>query len=334
MCVNFTRTIDSCANLCYASMSWLQAHVAILFLPSFIAPLPPGVRSTFLEIIFMVLRERISEHTYVFRSNMYAKVNAGLITTPKGCILIDTLPYPEETEEVANFVRRRLRSEVKYIIFTHSHADHVYGAYLFPEADVIGHLYSRKLLLTQTRPALTRARQTHPSLADVRLRLPSILIEKEAAVRLGGATLIMRHTPGHAPDVISVYYKEEKVIFASDSMMSTPYFVYGDINDLRRTLKQLAEVSPLEDLVQGHGDVLLRGEVKTEIDTHLAYLDKIEAHVDDVIARRLGKEALLSLDVESCGISRIALEGLAGRLHRENLATLYARKIKRMKQAA
>ena len=281
----------------------------------------------------MVLRERISEHTYVFRSSLYAKVNAGLITTPEGCILIDTLPYPEETEEIATFVRRRLRSQVKYIILTHSHADHVYGAYLFPDADVIGHLYSRKLLLTQTRPALTKARQINSSLADVRLRLPALLMEKEAAVRLGGATLRMRHAPGHAPDVISVYYKEEKVLFASDAMMSIPYFIYGDINELRKTLRELAQVAPLEDLVQGHGDVLLRGEVKTEIEIHLAYLDQIEAHVDEVIAKGLGKEALFSLDVEECGISHIALEGLAPRLHRENLVSLYTRKMKRLKQA-
>ncbi len=281
----------------------------------------------------MVLRERISEHTYVFRSNMYAKVNAGLISTPEGCILIDTLPYPEETMEIASFVRRRLRSQVKYIILTHSHADHVYGAYLFPEADVIGHLYSRKLLLTQTRPALTKARQTNPALADVRLRLPAILMEQGASVRLGGATLNMRHAPGHAPDVISVYYKEDKVLFASDAMMSIPYFVYGDINDLRKTLHELAAVTPLEDLVQGHGDVLLRGEVKTEIGTHLAYLDKIEAHVDAVIAKGLGKDALLSLNIEECGISHIALEGLAPRLHRENLLSLYTKKVQQLKRA-
>jgi len=277
----------------------------------------------------MVLRERISEHTYVFRSSLYAKVNAGLITTPEGCILIDTLPYPEETQEIANFVRRRLKSEVKYVILTHSHADHVYGAYLFPQADVVGHLFSRKLLLTQTRPALIKARQTNPALADVRLILPSILMEEEAAIKLGGATLIMRHAPGHAPDVISVYYREEKVLFASDAMMSIPYFVYGDINDLRRTLRELATVSPLEDLVQGHGDVLLRGEVKTVIDTHLAYLDKVEAHVDKVIAQGLGKDELLGLDVEECGISHIALEGLAPRLHRENIISLYKKKLKR-----
>ena len=280
----------------------------------------------------MVLRERISEHTYVFRSSMYAKVNAGLISTPEGCILIDTLPFPEETQEIANFVQRRLRSQVKYVILTHSHADHVYGAYLFPEAEVIGHLYSRKLLLTQTKPALSKARTINPALADVRLVFPAILMEKEAAVRLGGATLVMRHAPGHAPDVISVYYKEEKVLFASDAMMPVPYFVHGDLDDFRRTLHELAQISPLEDLVQGHGDVLLRGEVKSVIETYLNYLDCLERHVDDVLATGGGKEKLFSLDVEDCGIPRIALEGLAEQLHQENLVALFVRKRKKRQQ--
>ncbi len=280
----------------------------------------------------MVLRERISEHAYVFRSSMYAKVNAGLISTPEGCILIDTLPYPEETQEIVQFVRRRLRSQVNYVILTHSHADHVYGAYLFPDAEVIGHLYSRKLLLTQTKPALVKARTLNPALADVRLILPGILMENEAAVRLGGATLIMRHAPGHAPDVISVYYKEEKVLFASDAMMPIPYFVHGDIHDLRQTLHGLAMISPVEDLVQGHGDVLLRGEVKSVIETYLHYLDCVEHHVDQVLAEGGNKQALLSLDVESCGIPRISLEGLATQLHQENLVALFLRKRKQRQQ--
>ncbi len=74
----------------------------------------------------MVLRERVSEHAYVFRSGLYAQVNAGLVTTKEGCVLIDTLPFPQETQVIVDFVRDRLRSEVRYVILTHSHADHVY----------------------------------------------------------------------------------------------------------------------------------------------------------------------------------------------------------------
>ncbi|RME82567.1 MAG: MBL fold metallo-hydrolase [Caldilineae bacterium] len=271
----------------------------------------------------MTIRERISEHVYVFRSTMYAQVNAGLVTTDEGCVLIDTLPFPQETREILNFVENRLRSHVRYIILTHSHADHVYGAYLFPEAEVVGHLLSRELLIKHTRPALAQARQRNSALGEVTLRLPTILTERQAALRVGGFTLHIYHSPGHAPDVVNVYVQEEKVYFASDTIMPTPYFVNGNIDSLRRSLLAIKEIPRVEDVVQGHGEVLLRGEVSTVIDAQLAYLDKIEAHVQEVLAAGGGKEELNQLDLEDCGLSRIALNGLVQQLHRANMYFLY-----------
>ncbi len=285
----------------------------------------------------MVLRERVSEHAYVFRSGLYAQVNAGLITTDEGCVLIDTLPFPQETQAIVDFVRDRLRSEVRYVILTHSHADHVYGAYLFSKAEIVGHLLSRELLIKQTRPALIEARQRNTSLAQVSLRLPTLLTERESCIRIGGFTLVMRHSPGHSPDLINVYFKEEKVLFASDTVMPVPYFVNGDIDDLRRSLRAVAELSPVEDVVQGHGEVLLRGEVRSVMANQIAYLDRIQTYAEEVLAAGGGKEELNALDLEDCGMSRIALNGLVQQLHRANLYFLYgrARKLRmRERQAA
>lgn len=271
----------------------------------------------------MVLRERVSEHAYIFRSGMYAQVNAGLVTTNEGCVVIDTLPFPQETREIYDFVRNKLRSEVKYVILTHSHADHVYGTYMFPEAEVVGHLLSRELLIKQTRPALAQARQRNAALGEVHLRLPTLLTEKEASIRIGDFTLVMRHSPGHSPDLINVYIKEEKVLFASDTVMPVPYLVSGNIDDLRRSLQEIAELSPVEDVVQGHGEVLLRGEVKSVMQLHLDYLDRIQAYAEEVLESGGGKEELNQLDLETCGLSRTALNGLVQQLHRANLYFLY-----------
>ncbi len=267
----------------------------------------------------MVLRERIADHVFVFRSGLYAQVNAGLVTTNEGCIVIDTLPFPQETQEIIDFVHRRLRSRVRFLVLTHSHADHVYGAYLFPEAEVVGHLLCRDLMIKQTRPALIEARQRHAALAEVSLHLPSMLVEKEATLRLGDFTVTLRHSPGHSPDVITVYVKEEKVLFASDTVMPAPYFINGNINDFRRSLREIMELSPVEDVVQGHGDVLLRGEVNTVLQTHLDYLDKVEAHARAVAARGGGKEELETLTLDECGLSRIALNGFVQQMHKANL---------------
>lgn len=271
----------------------------------------------------MVLRERIADHVYVFRSGLYAQVNAGLVATSEGCIVIDTLPFPQETQEIIDFVHRRLRSHVRFLVLTHSHADHVYGAYLFPEAEVVGHLLCRDLMIKQTRPALIEARQRHAALAEVHLHLPSMLMEREATLRLGDFTVTLHHSPGHSPDVVTVYVKEEKVLFASDTVMPAPYFINGNINDFRRSLREIMDLAPVEDVVQGHGDVLLRGEVITVLQTHLDYLDKVEAHVQDVIAKGGGKQELETLSVDACGLSRIALNGFVQQIHKANLYYLF-----------
>ena len=49
-------------------------------------------------------RERVSDDIVVFTSTLYAQVNAGAVLTPAGAVLIDTLPFPEETREIADYL--------------------------------------------------------------------------------------------------------------------------------------------------------------------------------------------------------------------------------------
>ena len=105
-----------------------------------------------------MLRGRVSEDTYVFTSELYAQVTAGAIATSAGAVLIDTLPFPVESRELAAFVARTCRPGVRYVILTHYHADHTYGAYLFPQADVVAHARCQALLTQVGIPALEEAK--------------------------------------------------------------------------------------------------------------------------------------------------------------------------------
>jgi len=51
-------------------------------------------------------RERVSEDIYVFTSETYAQVTAGVIVTDEGAIVIDTLPFPFEGQEMKEFIER------------------------------------------------------------------------------------------------------------------------------------------------------------------------------------------------------------------------------------
>ena len=51
-----------------------------------------------------MIRERVADDVYVFTSEIYANVNAGAIVGPDWSIVIDTLAYPEETQEIKDFI--------------------------------------------------------------------------------------------------------------------------------------------------------------------------------------------------------------------------------------
>jgi hypothetical protein len=81
----------------------------------------------------------------------------------------------------------------------------------------------------------------------------------------------------------------------------------------------------LENVVQGHGEVVLRGEINETIDSSVRYLETIQARVAKVIAADKPREAMREISIESCGKSRIPLNGLVQQLHMTNLLSLYNR---------
>ena len=276
-----------------------------------------------------MLRERVSNNIYVFTSGLYAQVTAGLIVTGAGAILVDSMPFPVEAREIATFAAQVCQPGVRYVILTHYHADHTYGAFLFPQADVVAHALCRKLLIKRALPAL-KAVQAEDSdlLEDVVLRLPDITFDSGGmGLQLAGKMVRLIHAPGHSPDLVMVYVEDDRILFASDTMMPVPSIVDGNVEALRASLQKVTELS-IENLVQGHGEVILRGEVKGLVQVSLDYLDTIEDLVTQAIKSGQGKEALQRSSIESCGLSRIPLDGLVQQIHVANLLALYDRRVR------
>ena len=93
-------------------------------------------------------------------------------------------------------------------------------------------------------------------------------------LHLGKKTLTLIHSPGHSPDSISVLVNEDRILFAGDMVMPLPYFVDGNIDDMTRSLQVIPSMG-LENIVQGHGEVILRGEIDEAIRSSLRYLDNV-----------------------------------------------------------
>jgi cyclase len=268
-------------------------------------------------------RERVSDDIYVFTSDLYAQVTASAVVTKEGIIVVDTLPFPQETRLMIDFLRKLGQGKIRYLINTHWHGDHTNGNSLFENAQLVGHRLCTEAILNMGAKAIEELKENAPELEEVQLRVPDITFDQgDMLLHLGGKSLQMVLTPGHTPDSTVVYVQEDKVLLAADTVMPLPYFVEGSREDFIASLQRVTEFN-LESVVQGHGEVLLRGEIRGVIKSSIHYLNTIHQQVERVIEAGKGAEALRRIDIESCGKSRIPLNGLVQDLHQANLYALY-----------
>lgn len=273
----------------------------------------------------MMQRERVTEDIFVFTSQLYVQVTAGLVVTSEGAVVIDTLLYPEESLNIKHFVENRLKLPVKYVINTHHHADHSTGTCFFEGASVISHRLCREFLDTRGRESLARAKETSPEMADVRVVLPDMVFDDKLSLHLGGKTFHLSHSPGHSDDSITVWIEEDNVLFAADTVMPIPFFVDGKYGDFLESLTKL-QGRNFENIIQGHGEVILRGEVNNKLKSDIDYLHKLRIAVDKALASSTEpekiKKALASIKVTACGKSHILLNGAVEQLHYQNVLAL------------
>jgi len=264
-------------------------------------------------------RERVSENVFWFQSEVYAQVTAGVVVGPQWAVVIDTLALPEETLEIRDFIERELNVPVRYVINTHYHADHTWGNYFFSGAMVIAHARCRALLEERGMPALEAACKQNPALRQVKIVLPHLTFDSgELTLRVGKKNLILSHTPGHSEDGISVLVEEDRVLFAGDAFMPLPYVVDGNLDDIAASIKRIGRMG-LENIIQGHGDIILRGEIEAAVKENLNYLAAVKKTVKTALRRKSPEEYLRTVSIEDCGKSRVYLGGLVVSLHERNL---------------
>jgi cyclase len=267
-------------------------------------------------------RERVSENVFWFQSEVYAQVTAGVVAGPQWAVVIDTLALPDETLSIREFIEHELNVPVRYVINTHYHADHAWGNCFFPGATVIAHARCRDLLIERGIPSLEAAQKQNPALRQVKIVLPQMTFtDGELTLRVGKKNLIISLALGHSQDGIAVLVEEDRIFFAGDSFMPLPYVVDGDIDEIMASIKRIGRLG-LENIVQGHGDIILRGEIDAAVKENLNYLAAIKKAVKAVSRRKNAVELLDEISIEDCGKSRVYLGGLAQTLHQRNLRAL------------
>jgi len=190
--------------------------------------------------------------------------NTYLLAEANRAILIDPgFSTKEEFEQVTAAVASR-ELALQAVVLTHAHVDHILGISLVRESfDAPIYLSDKDYYLWENFASQSRMFGFQRKPFNF---VPEILPISEEW-KVGGFTFDVRYTPGHAPDHISLYSREDGLVIAGDALFKEGIgrtdLYHGDMNTLQRSIREQLYSLPDETTVYpGHGPETTIGHEK------------------------------------------------------------------------
>jgi hydroxyacylglutathione hydrolase len=167
----------------------------------------------------------------------------------------------DDIEDVLGLIRRH-KLQIKQIVITHAHIDHVGGAMKLRAAT------GAPILLNQNDLALLKMLDVQaewigvPPPGNVEIDQS---IGQADTVKVGGITADVLHTPGHTEGSVCLYFPLEKKLIAGDTLFAGSIgrtdLPGGSFEKIIRSLREKVLELPDETVViPGHGESTTIGE--------------------------------------------------------------------------
>jgi glyoxylase-like metal-dependent hydrolase (beta-lactamase superfamily II) len=189
--------------------------------------------------------------------------NAGFIVTAEGVVVVDALASPQQGERLLRTIRQVTRQPIVWLVLTHHHPDHTFGAIVFRRAGakVIAHPDARVLASEAGRDALVADWTRVVGIDAMRgfefADVPDRPVTATDTLRLGGRTIVITHPgAGHSAGDLMIWLPSERVLFAGDVLVEdgVTMVVDGSSRELLRALRTIDSLNP-RVVVPGHGSI-------------------------------------------------------------------------------
>jgi len=258
-------------------MSYLQrvalAAVSFTALSSAVALAQPAPAPAPAPQLFSTTKVDATDGVYVFR---YQGHQAMFIVTPEGVIATDPIGErrPQAVTTYIAEIRKITQAPIRYVIYSHSHFDHIAGGRPFKDAGAtfVAH-ENAKARLTELKPN------------DI--VTPDETVGASRTITLGGTSLELNWVgKNHGADTLIMRLPREKIIFTVDWIPINGIQFRGMADtylpDLETSLQKVIDMD-WERMIPGHPGPGGRLGTKDDARAHLQYLKDLSAAVKEAV---------------------------------------------------
>ncbi len=167
------------------------------------------------------------------------QAGVAVIADERGSVVVDAGQSPSHARELQAAMRTAGLPAPRWLVYTHHHWDHVWGACAWPDVEIVGHVSGAELLRAEAdrpwstrylREEIRRNRRLGPSFRaralavdswdELRVLPPTRVFTDELELPTG---VLVRHVGGrHAPDSTIVVVPDSGVMLLGDSWYPPP----------------------------------------------------------------------------------------------------------------
>jgi glyoxylase-like metal-dependent hydrolase (beta-lactamase superfamily II) len=190
---------------------------------------------------------KIAGELYLFRNNFHSSVFA---VTPAGIIATDPI-NADAARWLKAELQTRFNQPVRYLIYSHDHADHISGGEVFADsAIIVAHENAKLVILGEKRPTA----------------VPQVTFSDQMTIELGGTTVELAYAGrNHSNNSIVMRFPNERVLFAVDFIpvdsIAFRNFPDAYLDDWIESLKKV-EAMDFDVLAPGQGPLGQKGNVR------------------------------------------------------------------------